>query len=224
MLPFRLTPIVRALLLTLLAIVIVIIAAKASFGQTIAFNTQTSCPKECRGEKGDPGPAGPRGPQGPAGPKGDPGPAGPRGADGNPGPQGPAGPQGPKGDPGSTPVLPPLPAFDLGVHGFNFLPGDLRVVNGRWMLLTYETTNRAALMIDLATCVAQVHPGFDAGIGAPLMWSNVRWVTDLDAVWTHSGAMWSHRWDVSKTVTLNLNAFRFDDPKLGANTPLCRWR
>lgn len=231
MIPFRLFPIVRALLITLAAIVLVILGARASFGQTAPLfstpATQTSCPAGCKGEVG---PRGPAGPQGPAGPKGDSGPAGPRGVDGKPGPQGPAGPQGPtgpqgpKGDPGGTPVLPPLPGFDLGIHGFNFLPGDLRVVNGRWRLLTYETTTRAALMIDLATCVAQVHAGFDAGIGSPLMWSNVRWVTDLDAVWTHSGALWSHRWDPSKTVLLNLNALRFDDPRLGAQTPLCRWR
>lgn len=148
-------------------------------------------------------------------------PAGPHGPKGDPGPRG------PKGDPGPPavpPVVPPLPPFDLGVHGFHFLPGDLRVVNGRWMLLTYETTQKAAVLLDIATCVAQVHPHFDAGIGAPLTWGSVRWVTDADSVWWHAGALWSWRWNAASTVTLNLNAWRFDDPKLGKGTPLCRWR
>lgn len=120
--------------------------------------------------------------------------------------------------------MPLLPAFDLGVHGFAFLPGDYRVINGKWMLLTYETTTRSALMLDLTTCIAQVHPRFDAGIGGALLWSDVRWVTDLDAAWTHGGAIWSHRWDESKTITVDLHALTFTDRVLGPNTPLCRWR
>lgn len=173
-------------------------------------------PKECKVEC----PAGPPGPKGDTGPRGPSGPAGPQG------PTGPQGPQGPKGEPGGTPTLPPLPPFDLGVHGFNFLPGELRVIDGRWKLLTYETTNKAAVLLDIATCVAQVHPRFDAGIGAPLTWASVRWVTDLDSVWYHGGAMWSWRLDAARPgmLTLNLNALRFDDPKIGPNTPLCRWR
>jgi Collagen triple helix repeat (20 copies) len=183
-----------------------------------SFSTYTP-PKECKVEC----------PAGPPGPKGDRGPAGPKGAPGEPGPAGPAGPQGPrgpKGDPGGSLELPPLPPFDLGVHGFNFLPGKLRVVNGRWMMLTYETTNKAAVLLDIATCVAQVHPAFDAGIGAPLSWSSLSWETDRDSVWYHGGAMWSWRWDAARPglLVLNLNAFTFNDPKIGPNTPLCRWR
>lgn len=152
----------------------------------------------------------------PPGPKGDPGPRGP---------QGPAGPRGPKGDPWTL-VVPPLPPFDLGVHGFNFLPGAMRVVGGRWMLLTYETTLKAAVLLDIETCVAQVHPTFDAGIGAPLTWADVQWVTDLDSVWSHGGALWSWRWNTARPglLVLNLNALRFSDPKIGPETPLCRWR
>lgn len=94
------------------------------------------------------------------------------------------------------------------------------------MLLTYETTLKAAVLLDVATCVAQVHQAFDAGIGAPLTWGSVRWVTDRDSVWWHGGALWSHRWDTTRPglVTINLNALRFDDPKIGKDTPLCRWR
>ena len=117
-----------------------------------------------------------------------------------------------------------LPPFDLGVHGFAFLPGKLRVIDGRWKLLTYEQTSKAAILLDIATCVAQVHLGFDAGIGAPLTWGSVEWPTDLDTVWWHGGAMWSWRWTGAGTVTMNLNALRFNDPKIGPQTPLCRWR
>lgn len=120
--------------------------------------------------------------------------------------------------------VPPLPAFDLGVHGFHFLPGDLRVIDGRWVLLTYETTQRAAVRLDLASCVAQVHLGFTAGLPAPLTWSSVQWATDVDSVWWHAGAMWAWRWDARQTVTLDLHALTFDDPRLGPKTPLCRWR
>lgn len=188
------------------ATIVVLVALAASSVQAQQFTTQTwKPPTECKVEC-PAGPPGPRGPQGPAGPKG---------------PPGPQGPQGPKGEP---PALPPLPPFDLGVHGFNFLPGDLRVVDGRWKLMTYETTTKAALVVDLATCIAQVHPAFDAGIGAPLTWAAVRWVTDVDSVWTHGGALWSWRWTGAGTVTMNLNALRFNDPKLGPATPLCRWR
>lgn len=165
------------------------------------------------------------GPKGETGPKGEPGPRGPQGPQG---PQGPRGPQGPKGDPGVVVVVPPppLPPFDLGVHGFHFLPGALRVVGGRWTLLTYETTLKAAVLLDIATCVAQVHLNFDAGLGALLAWQHVQWVTDLDSVWTHGGALWSWRWDVARPglVTMDLNALRFTDPRIGPNTPLCRWR
>lgn len=188
------------------ATIVVLVALAASSVQAQQFTTQTwKPPTECKVEC-PAGPPGPRGPQGPAGPKG---------------PPGPQGPQGPKGEP---PALPPLPPFDLGVHGFNFLPGDLRVVDGRWKLMTYETTTKAALVVDLATCIAQVHPAFDAGIGAPLTWAAVRWVTDVDSVWTHGGALWSWRWTGAGTVTMNLNALRFNDPKLGPATPLCRLR
>lgn len=150
----------------------------------------------------------------------------PPGPPGIPGPPGPQGPPGKPAPPAPLPPLPPLPPFDLGVHGFNFLPGDLRVIGGRWILLTYETTTKSALLLDVATCWAQVHRNFDAGVGAPLTWGNVRWVTDLDSVWHHGGALWSWRWDAARPglVVLNLNALRFDDPKIGKDTPLCRWR
>lgn len=190
---------------------IVILALAATSVQAEQFTTQTwKPPTECKVEC-PAGPPGPPGPPGPSGPKGEPGPPGP---------------QGPKGEPGTPPELPPLPPFDLGVHGFNFLPGDYRVIGGRWMLLTYETTTRSAILLDIASCVAQVHPAFDAGLGAPLTWGNVRWLTDLDSVWHHGGAMWSWRWNPARPglLTLNLNAMRFNDPKIGPATPLCRWR
>lgn len=191
-------------------------AIDTATAQVPTFNTtpnecRVDCPAGPRGPKGDPGPRGPAGPSGPAGPQG---------------PTGPQGPQGPKGEPGGTPTVPPLPPFDLGVHGFNFLPGDLRVIGGRWKLLTYETTTKSAVLLDIASCVAQVHPMFDAGIGAPLTWGSVRWVTDLDSIWLHGGAMWSWRWDGARPgmLTLNFNTLTFNDPKIGPNTPLCRWR
>jgi hypothetical protein len=187
---------------TFLLVLISGILSSTASAQTPMFSTpptQTSCPADCKGEKGDTGPRGPQGPEGP------------RGAQGPPGRYVP-------------PIVPPLPGFDLGVHGFIFLPGETRLVNGQWMLLTYEKTSQSALMIDLSTCMAQVHMRFDAGIGAPLTWGSVDWVTDQDSIWYHEGAMWSHRWDPSRVIHLNLNALRFDDPKLGAQTPLCRWR
>lgn len=155
--------------------------------------------------QGPPGPAGPMGPQGPMGPRG---------------------PQGPAAERPELPPIVPLPGFDLGVHGFHFLPGDLRLVNGRWQMLTYESTFRAAMLLDIASCVAQVHLAFDAGLGAPLLWQNVRWVTDTESVWWHNGAMWSWTWETSRPglLTVNLNAIRRDDPVLGPNTALCRWR
>ncbi len=184
---------------------LVVLALAATSVQAEQFTQTWKPPTECKVEC----------PAGPPGPKGNPGP---------PGPQGPQGPPGPPGKPAPPPELPPLPPFDLGVHGFHFLPGDLRVVGGRWMLLTYETTTRSALVLDIATCVAQVHPAFDAGIGAPLTWGSVKWATDADSIWWHGGAMWSWRWTGAGTVTMNLNALRFNDPKIGPATPLCRWR
>lgn len=176
-------------------------SVQAQTSSIYTWKPPTECKVEC--------PAGPPGPPGPRGPKGEPGPPGP---------------QGPPGPPAPPVVVPPLPPFDLGVHGFAFLPGKLRVIDGRWKLLTYEQTSKAAILLDIATCVAQVHLGFDAGIGAPLTWGSVEWPTDLDTVWWHGGAMWSWRWTGAGTVTMNLNALRFNDPKIGPQTPLCRWR
>lgn len=219
-----------------LAALLLAVAAAAEAQTTDPFRTNTpttTCSPGCKGDPGPPGPAGPAGPagqagpQGPQGQKGDTGPAGPIGPTGPVGPRGPEGPAGKDGKDGKdyTPAaLPPLPAFDLGVHGFTLIPGKLRLVNGRWQMLTYEVTNKAALLIDLQTCVAQVQMNFDAGIGAPLTWNAVEWVTDADAVWYHAGAMWSHRWNPAKSITINLNGLRFDDPKLGPQTPFCRWR
>ena len=192
------------------ATIVILLALSLSSVQAQQLRTWEQ-PKECKVEC----------PAGPPGPKGDPGPRGPQGPAG---PAGPRGPEGPQGPPGVVPALPPLPAFDIGVHGFTLLPGDLRVLGGRWHLLTYETTQRAALLVDLTTCVAQVRFNFDAGIGAPLTWNAVRWVTDTDSVWSHGGAMWSFRWGGPGAVVVNLNALRFDDPKLGPQTPFCRWR
>jgi uncharacterized protein YgiM (DUF1202 family) len=187
------------LLLELLLLVILIIcyAATSNAQQFVTPTTSGgSCPQECRG---------------PAGPKGDPGPRGPAGPAGPQGPAGPAGPAGPKGESAPPVVVPPLPSFDLGVHGLTFLPGATRLVGGRWQLLTYEVSTRTALVIDLASCVALVHPNFDAGIGAPLQWQQVQWVTDADSIWLHQGAMWSFRW--TSRLSLNLNAIRIDDPR-----------
>lgn len=150
-------------------------------------------------------------------------PAGPQGRQGDPGP---AGPRGPQGAPGAPVVIPPMPEFDLGVHGFRFLPGEARFVGGRWFLLTYEVNKRAAVMLDLATCVAQIHVGFDAGLGAPLTWEVLSWPANETSLWSHGGATWTWRWNPYRPglVTANLNALVFNDPRIGPNTPLCRWR
>lgn len=201
---------------TAIGVLLALASTSVQAQQLQTWQQPTECKVEC--------PAGPPGPKGPKGDKGDRGPAGPQGPQGPMGPAGERGPKGEKGDPGTPPALPPLPMFDIGVHGFNFLPGDLRVVGGRWQLLTYETTTKTALLIDIGTCVAQARLNFDAGIGAPLSWGSVRWVNDRDSVWWHQGAMWSFRWTDAGVLTVNLNAMRFDDPKIGPQTPLCRWR
>lgn len=163
-------------------------------------------PKECKVEC----------PAGPPGPKGDPGPRGPKGE---------PGPRGPQGPPGVTPELPPLPPFDLGVHGFDFSTLAFRVVDGRWMVLAFERVTRTAILLDPATCIAQTHPGFTAGIGAPLDFDRVEWLTATGSAWFHRGSVWSWEWNPPPgSPVLNLNALRFDDPKLGKATPLCRAR
>jgi len=122
-----------------------------------------------------------------------------------------------------VPTPPALRPFDLGVHGFDFTAAEFRIVDGRWMVLAFERTTRTAILLDPATCLAQVHLNFDAGLGAPLLFERVQWLTPDTSVWWHGGALWSWRWQAG-LPTVNLHALTFNDPRIGPATPLCRWR
>lgn len=165
-------------------------------------------------------PAGPRGPQGPAGP------AGPKGSQG---PKGDTGPQGPPGVsvPPSTPAPTVVQPFDIGFHGVDLSIADFFSVAGVSYAVVYEPSAKAAALINLDTCWAQLYPNFNAGLpGAPLAWKAVQ-ATDepFHLAWNHGGAWWSERWPAwLPKVNMRAAPFVINDPRLGPATALCRWR
>lgn len=210
----------------LLSVLFVVFACEVSSAQVLFSQAppQTGCPAGCKGapgEKGDVGPAGPRGPAGPPGQKGDDGDPGPAGQTGPAGPSGPAGPTGPQGPPGPGTVGPRTTRpIDIGVHGVNLAVRAAVVDGANVYILVYEPLLRAAALIDVETCLAQVAVNFDAGVGVDsqgrsLTFDDVSVLGARSFAWWHRGAMWSHNWNESLPwVTL---------PVING-VPLCRAR
>lgn len=188
----------------------------------IQFSTPQAQPPACTVCPA--GKEGPRGPQGPAGPRGAEGPQGPGGNDGAPGP---AGPQGPPGDSLTDPPPPVVPPFDLGFHGV-----DLSVIaffheSGIAYAVLYEPTRKAAALVNIDACQAEIYENFNAGIPGPaLQWKAVQQTGEpFHFAWQHGGAWWSERWPENlPVVDLQAPPFVTNDPRLGPNTAFCRKR
>lgn len=154
-------------------------------------------------------------PTGAPGPKGDPGDRGPQG------PAGPAGSQGPAGLPAPTGPRTVRP-FDLGAHGAAFTVRTVVHDGDRVFILAYEPTIRVALLVDIATGLAQVAYGFDAGVGLDpqgraLVFDGVDVLGPRAFLWWHHGAAWAANWD-DRAPVVDLTAI-----KVG-QTALFRWR
>lgn len=171
-----------------------------------------------------PGCTGPQGPAGPAGPQG------PRGITGLPGPMGPVGEPGPQGPQGPPAPQPPrtLRPYDFGVHGLNFSVRAAVQDGDRALLLAYEPAMRAAVLLDIATGMAQVLIPFSADVPAdptkgPIVFDGVLAHGARAFSWIHHGAFWGHNWPADAPV-IDMKTFTVFDPVIGRDVPLFRWR
>ena len=155
------------------------------------------------------------------------GPPGPPGLPGRTGAQGPQGPQGPAGPPAPTPPR-TLRPYDFGVHGLTFSVRAVVQDGTRSLLLAYEPTLRAAVLLDIATGLAQVVMPFSADVPddptrGPIVFDDVLVHGARAFSWVHQGAFWGHNWPENSPV-IDMTTFRLYDPELEREVPLFRWR
>ena len=159
-----------------------------------------------------------------------PGKDGRNGRDGRNGVDGKDGKDGRDGRDGRDAEAPPpvvVAPFDIGFHGVDLSVASFFAHEGTPYVVVYEPTLRAAALVNLETCWAEVYKDFNAGIkGDPLQWRAVQQTGEpFHFAWQHGGAWWGERWPEGLPA-FNLQAppFVIDDPRLGKGTALCRKR